>query len=51
MKLASETSPTTMNRLMDNAISGLLGTTVISAGYADTMTVDEIDAELAKGSA
>jgi hypothetical protein len=25
--------------------------TVISAGYADTMTVDEIDAELAKGSA
>jgi hypothetical protein len=25
--------------------------TVISAGYADTMTVDEIDAELTKGSA
>ncbi|SRR5260370_29342732 len=25
--------------------------TVISAGYADTMTVDEIDVELAKGSA
>ena len=25
--------------------------TVISAGYADTMTVDEVDAELAKGSA